>query len=236
MKKSLVMLLLLNIAWNNDIIGQGLQVGIKGSFNSTWLVNKHTSDAPAKEQTYVPSFGQSYGLSGAIFFNKRLGVEMNLFYDTHRQKYSDDNETFESETKLNRLSVPLMIKIRSETGAFVEIGAIYNVLTSAKFSLSVDSLSFPDRDIKDLMSNASIDAMLGIGVDIPIVAGLSLTTALRFWGSLTDLKGVDAYGGDLSDPTWLFIAYGDTKYEPTHAFAVGFLMGLTYSIGKIAGD
>jgi hypothetical protein len=85
------------------------------------------------------------------------------------------------------------------------------------------------------MAKSSIDAMFGIGIDIHIVAGLSLTTALRFWGSLTDLRGVDAYGGDLSDPDWLTLTYNG-EYKQTRAVSAGFLMGLTYSIGKIAGD
>ena len=77
--------------------------------------------------------------------------------------------------------------------------------------------------------------MFGIGVDINMFAGLSLTTALRFWGSMTDLRGVDAFGGDLSDPLWLTAAYNG-EYQQTRAASAGFLMGLTYSIGKIAGD
>ena len=128
-----------------------------------------------------------------------------------------------------------MLKIRSETGAYFEIGAIYNALTSAEFSFAVDSFSFPVQDIKDKMAKSSIDAMFGIGVDIPLFAGLSLTTALRFSYSMTDLRGVDAIGEDLSDPLWLTLAY-DGEYEQTRAASAGFLLGLTYSIGRIAGD
>ena len=170
-----------------------------------------------------------------MFFNEKLGIEANLLYDTHRQKYSDEDESFESETTLHRMSVPLMLKIRSETRAFFEIGAIYNSLTSAQYSLAVDSFSFPTRDVRDKMAKSSIDARFGIGIDIHIVAGLSLTTALRFRGSMTDLRGVNAYGGDLSDTDWLTAAYNG-EYKQTRAASAGFLMGLTYSIGRIAGD
>ena len=234
MKKPLFVIFTIVICITTSF-GQGLQVGIKGSLNSTWLLNNHVSDASANDQTYIPSFGHYYGLSAAMFFNKKLGIEVNVLYDTHRQKYSDEDETYESETTLNRISVPLMLKIRSETGAFFEIGAIYNSLTSAEYSLAVGSLSFPTQDVRDKMAKSSIDAMFGIGFDIHIVAGLSLTTALRFWGSMTDLRGVDAFGGDLSDPLWLTAAYNG-EYKQTRAASAGFLMGLTYSIGKIAGD
>jgi len=236
MKKSLILILLASFLSLNTVVGQGVQAGIKASLNSTWLFNNHISDASSKWQTYVPSFGQSYGLSGAIFFNKRLGVEMNFFYDTHRQKYSNDYEDFESETKLNRISIPLMLKLKSETGAYFELGVVYNALTSAEFSFSVDSFAFPEADIKDKMAKTSLDGMFGIGVDIDLAAGFALTAALRFSYSLTDLKGVDAYGGDLSDPLVLFVGYANGDYEETHSAHAGFLFGLTYSIGRIAGD
>jgi len=235
MKKPLLLFFTAILISFNSVQGQGLQAGIKGSLNSTWLFNSNVSDAAESEQSYVPSFVQSYGLSGAIFFNKKLGVEMNFFYDTHRQKYSNDNETFESETTLNRVSIPLMLKIRSTTGAYLELGAIYNVLTKAEFSLAVDSFAFPIKDVRPTMAKSSIDALLGIGVDIELFAGLSLTTALRFWGSLTDLKGVDSFGGDLSDEVYLALKYGG-EYEQTRGASAGFVVGLVYSIGKIAGE
>ena len=234
MKKPLLVIFAILLTINTSF-GQGLQVGIKGSLNSTWLLNSHVSDASVNEQTYIPSFGQYYGLSAAMFLNEKLGIEANLLYDTHRQKYSNEDESYESETTLNRISVPIMLKIQSETGAFFELGAIYNSLTSAEYSLEVDSFSFPVQDIRDKMAKSSIDAMFGIGVDINLFAGLSLTTALRFWGSLTDLKGVDALGGDLSNPLWLTAAYNG-EYAQTRAASAGFLMGLTYSIGDIAGN
>lgn len=235
MKKTLCLFILGLLLGGQFADAQGLQVGVKGAVNSTWLFNEHVSGAPSKEQNYIPSFGQTYGLSGAIFFSKNIGVEMNLFYATHRQKYSNDDIDFESETTLNQVNVPMMLKIRSSTGAYFEIGVAYNILTSAEYSLEVDSFSIPVRDIEPLMANSSIDAMFGIGVDINLFAGLSLTTALRFTYSLTDLKGVDAFGGDLSNANWLNAIY-DGNYEDTHAASAGFLLGLTYSIGKIAGD
>ncbi|MBL4753246.1 MAG: outer membrane beta-barrel protein [Flavobacteriales bacterium] len=235
MQKLLLLFLVAILISSGSVLGQGIQAGVKGSINSTWLFNNHVSDAAGISQGYVPSFGQSYGLSGAIFFSKKLGVEMNFFYDTHRQKYSNDDESFESETTLNRVSIPLMLKLKSTTGAYLEIGAIYNALTKAEFSFAVDSLALPIRDVKPSMAKSSVDAMLGIGVDINLFAGLSLTTALRFWGSLTDLKGIDSFGGDLSDELYLTAVY-DGEYQETRGASAGFVVGLVYSIGKIAGE
>ena len=90
MKKTLLIVLVSTFTGALDgLMAQGLQVGIKGSLNSTWLVNKNISDAPTIEQDYVPSFGDSYGLSGAIYFTKKLGVEMNFLMSNHTQKNTD---------------------------------------------------------------------------------------------------------------------------------------------------
>lgn len=233
MKKPLL-LIFISLICLSASFGQGIQVGAKGSINSTWLLNNHVSDAAAAEQTYVASFGQFYGVSGAIFFNQKLGIQLDFLYDIHRQKYSNDGETFESETKLNRVSIPLMLKLRSETGAFFEIGAIYQALTSAEFTTS-DTVFASIPDLRKDMAKTTIDAMFGVGVDIDMFAGLSLTTALRFWGSMSDIRGVDSFGQDLSDQGILDSEY-DGTYEQTRAVAAGFVVGLTYSIGKIAGD
>jgi len=160
---------------------------------------------------------------------------MNFFVANHNQKYTDDDETYQSETSIKKLDIPVLLKIKSETGAYFEIGIQYSSFTRAEHKISFDSLVFGPFDIRDKTSKSSIDGMFGIGIDIPIFAGLALTTALRFTGSLTDIKGVDAFGKDLSNDIVLILGYNG-EYEETHSVAAGFLIGLTYSIGKIAGD
>ena len=219
--------------------GQGLQAGVKGSLNSTWLFNNNVSDAAAKYQTYVPSFGQSYGVSGALYFSKVIGVEMNFLYSTHRQKYTGDSAEYDAETYFNVIEVPLLLKLKSSTGAYLEIGGVYGLISNVTYSYEdpdalVDIVRGPN-DISDKFAKNTLDGMIGLGVDIKIGLGLSLTTAMRFWGSFTDLKGVDALGRDLSDQVNLDLYYNG-KYQPTHSASAGFLLGLTYSIGKIAKD
>ncbi len=237
MKKALfiILALVLMISYNG-IRAQGLQAGIKGSVNSTWLLNKNVSDAPDITQNYIPSFGDSYGLSGAIYFTKKIGVEMNFLMATHSQKYTNDDEDYESETYLKKLDFPILLKLKSKTGAYVEMGIQYSTFTSAEYKISFsDSLLFGPIDIRDATSKSSVDAMFGIGVDVPLFAGFDLTAALRFTGSLTDVRGVDAFGNDLSNDLTLLLGYNG-EYEETRSLAGGFLVGITYSIGRIAGE
>ena len=237
MKKSLFIFLVSTLAIaSHDLMAQGIQAGIKGSLNSTWLLNKHVSDAPDITQNYLPSFGESYGLSGAIFFTKKLGVEMNFLMATHTQKYTNEDEDYESETYLKKLDFPILLKLRSRTGAYVELGVQYSTFTSAEHKISFnDSIQLGPINIRDATSKYSVDAMFGVGVDIPLFAGFDFTAALRFTGSLTDVKGVDAFGNDLSNDFILLLGYGG-EYEETRSLAGGFLVGITYSIGRIAGD
>jgi len=75
-KKTLIfgIILMLNGSFNGTI-AQGIQAGIKGSLSSTWLLNSHVSDASSKVQQYLPSYGSSYGVSGAIFFRGFLKID-----------------------------------------------------------------------------------------------------------------------------------------------------------------
>lgn len=237
MKKLIVIILLISSAALNSY-SQSLVMGIKGTFASTWLFNSHVSDAARGKQTYVPAFGESYGLSAAIFFNKKLGIEMNFLYANHRQGYTGDDTEYEARTTLSKIDIPLLLKLKSETGAYFEVGVQYSAVQEAAYSYKLGAIDTSFM-VTDKFAKNSFDAMIGIGIDIDFGAGFALTTALRFWGSITDLKGVDAYGNDLSDDSVLYQT-ADTrynyegKYKPTHSAAAGFLLGLTYTIGDRA--
>lgn len=210
---------------------QNLTVGIKGSFASTWLFNNHVSDAASGEQDYFPSFGDSYGLSAAIFFNKKIGIEMNFFYASHRQQYEGRtpdsyNIEYKSETSYNKIDIPILFKFKSATGGYLEIGPQYSIITNPNYYYIESDGTGWTGEIDSLFEKTAIIGLIGVGVDIELVAGLALTTALRFSMSITDLKGVDAFGQDLSDKSIY------PKYRPTHSAAAGFLIGLTYRIGK----
>ncbi len=208
---------------------QNLTVGIKGSFASTWLFNKYVSDAPAGRQDYFPSFGNSYGLSAAIFFNKSIGVEMNFFYAKHSQQYEGTDTAkieYKSETSYNKIDVPVLLKFLSKNGAYFEIGPQYSIIANPTFSKEwvKDTLAGSlKNEIDSSFAKSAISGLIGFGVNIKLVGGLYLTTALRFDVSISDLKGVDALGKYIKDYP---------KSYPTRSAAAGFLMGLTYRIGK----
>ena len=121
------------ISYNS--FSQGLEVGIKGIYNSTWLLNKHIAETTGSQQEYVPSFGYSYGLSGAIYFSDKFGIEMNILYANHSQQYTGTISTidYNAETKLQMLDVPVLLKFQSVAGVYVEAGVLYSILSSAEY-------------------------------------------------------------------------------------------------------
>ena len=131
--KGFTLIIAASLICSLSVRGQGLQAGVKGSLNSTWLFNNHVSDAAAKYQTYVPSFGQSYGVSGALYFSKVIGVEMDFLYSTHRQKYTGDSAEYDAETYFNVIEVPILLKLKSSTGAYVEIGGVYGLISNVTY-------------------------------------------------------------------------------------------------------
>ena len=235
MKKLLSIFLLLTLSIILQTFrcsAQNLTVGIKGSFISTWLFNKYVSDAPAGEQDYFPSFGESYGLSAAIFFSKKIGIEMNFFYATHSQKYEGStpdiyNIAYKAETSYNKIDIPILFKLNSGNGAYLEIGPQYSFIANPTYYYIESDGTGETYDLDSLFAKTAINGLIGVGVDIELFAGLALTTALRFDVSFTDLKGVDALGEYISNYA---------KYHPTRSAAAGFLIGVTYRIGKKTTD
>jgi len=134
MKKLVIILLAITVY--TQVEAQRIEVGIKGSGNSTWLFNNHVSNAAAAKQSYVPSFGYNYGVSGTIYFNKKLGFQMEFLYSEHNQKYTGDDLDYESQVSLNEIDIPFLFKFKSETDAFFELGAIYSPLINMKMPLS----------------------------------------------------------------------------------------------------
>lgn len=220
------------ISYNS--FSQGLEFGVKGIYNSTWLLNKHIAETSGSQQEYVPSFGYSYGVSGAIYFSDKFGIEMDILYANHSQQYTGTISTidYNAETKLQMLDVPILLKFQSVAGVYVEAGILYSILSSAEYYNDIAPLISPyQEDISDKFNKHSFGGVIGAGINLDLFLGMGLTAGVRISGSFSDLEGIDALGLDLSDPINLGAVYGG-EYEPTHSLSAGFLLGLNITIGN----
>ncbi|MEO6882532.1 MAG: hypothetical protein ABI199_00755 [Bacteroidia bacterium] len=205
---------------------QGFYIGVRGSAASTWLFNTNVSNA-GNSLNYKAAFGYDYGLDLRMEFNEHVGILLNVLQGEHVQGYSGQIGTngsisYTSTNSLNELSIPLLFRYKSK-GAYVEIGPEYQIVNSATYKNSMNPSAI---DVSNYFATSNIAAVLGFGVDSKLSDHLFLTAGLRFAYGLTDLKGVDGLGQNLSDP----IAY--PKYAPTNSAYGAFVIGLNYKFGK----
>jgi hypothetical protein len=206
----------------------------KGSYNSTWLLNKNISDADAS-QNYANAWGYNYGLGFNAYFGN-IGVGIEGLMGNHVGGYSGvietkdsagvllSKENYRSKVTLNVIQIPLFFKLRSEFGAYLEVGPQFNMVSSANYNRTGTGLN-ADTAVTTYYSSSYISAALGFGFKFKFGDGpLSLDAGLRLNYGLTDLKGVDGLGRDLSNAIFY------KKAEPTNAAAGGIVVALTYQL------
>ena len=220
---------------------QDFRIGAKGAFNSTWLFNNNISDQ-GNVVDYASTFGASFGLSSQLYFNENLGVLLDILYSSNNQNLEGEilDEHYESTTKVKYLDLPLLLRISSEGGAYVEFGPQFSLLMGAKEDLAFDHplpTDYTDRDVKDYFNGFGIAPILGFGVDISASDNLLINIGLRFGYGVSDatVKRTEAELDALTDDQHSF--YGDLahtnadneySYQKTNRAFGGFTLGIIY--------
>ena len=200
--------------------------GVKGSYNSTWLFNKNISDQ-GTSQDYAMGWGYNVG-GGATVYYGPIGFGVEFLTGTHTGGYAGDFfGKYTSNVKLNVTQIPLLLKLKSESGAYLEVGAQVNNVRKATYSFD-----YTDSDVFDKTSDQTTNyaktytsALLGFGANIRVVKAipLALNLGLRLQYGFTDSKGVDALNNRLNNS----LIY--PTYQKTNAVSGGLVFGLTYT-------
>ena len=215
-----------------------IEIQGKGLANSTWLFNKHISDA-GNEQDYAAGWGFNYGAAFNMYFgNVGFGVEALL--GNHKGAYAgaidikDASGTvtstynYTSNVNLKTTQIPVLFKLKNETGGYLEVGAQYNVISSGTFSYLDEATVITDTSYsvsKNYVKNF-FSGVLGFGFKIPIAKSrVGVVGGIRLQYGFTDLKGVDAMGRELNNP-FFYKTGAKTAYA-----SGGFTLGVVYSIG-----
>ncbi|HVA98661.1 MAG TPA: outer membrane beta-barrel protein [Bacteroidia bacterium] len=209
---------------------QGFYVGVRGAAASTWLFNQNVSNTGAS-MDYKAAFGYNYGVDVRMEFNDHVGIMLNVLQGVQSEGYSgkiglNGNTNYTSTNTLNELDIPVLFRYKSK-GAYLEIGPEYQMINSAIFSSSLNS---GNVDESNVFATSNIAAVLGFGVDSKLSDHLYLTAGLRFAYGLTDLKGVDGLGQDLSN------SFNYPKYYPTNSAYGALEIGLVYKLGAAAAS
>jgi hypothetical protein len=232
--KKINLLLISAMAAAGSLFAQNLEIGATGAYKSTWLFNQNISDK-GDEQDYAAGWGYNYGLGATFYFTPKIGLGVEGLLNLHSGNYTGkfDSTTYNSDVKMNSIEIPLLFKLRSATGAYLEIGPQMGLISGARYDVS-GSTTFSNGSSSDFdtsfnvtsnYASSNFSAVLGFGMNIKLVSHLMLKTGLRFEYGLADLKGVDAMGKDINDVTFY------PTPRPTNSAAGSLFLSLVWRFG-----
>jgi hypothetical protein len=196
----------------------GFEIGIRGAVASDWFFNSNVQ-SEGNEQNYAPLVSYNYGLHAAFNFSDRFAIEINALIGTMTQGYSGtfatgslppgvgapgngnpgsgnwpyvNGETYTSNNKLNVIELPLLARLGSGNGAYIEIGPEYDIIQGATYSATYSGQpafvsGSASYSVASAFATSAIQGVLGFGNDFQIGStGLNIITNLRFSYNFTD--------------------------------------------------
>lgn len=227
---------------------EGVRLGVKGSFLSTWLFNKNVSDQNASLD-YASTFSTAFGAQAVFMFTETYGMSAELNIASHKQKYDgyavNENFPFTNEINLSYIDIPVMFRVSSPKGPYFEIGPQFCLLTGAKetFEYEKDNdLSYSDKDVKDDFNGFGVAGVLGFGIDIKISEMVNLTTGFRFGymfsDATTEYTEKEAAALILDEKLSNVAAFSHTnsedkfEYQKSNRVFGGLQLGLQFQLGR----
>jgi opacity protein-like surface antigen len=193
MKKILAIAVIVIAGLSSAQAQEGIRLGAKGSFFSTWLFNKNVSDQNASLD-YASTFSPSFGIQAVFMLKETYGISAEIVYASHKQKYdgyigNEEDGAFTNELTLSYIDIPILFRVSSPKGPYFEIGPQVSLLAGAKetFAFEIPTVAnYSDRDVKDDFKGFGVAGVLGFGIDIKLTDMINLTTGLRFGYMFTD--------------------------------------------------
>jgi len=204
----------------------------KGSYNSTWIVNKNISDQ-GKEQDYDLAWSSNYGAGFNLYFG-RIGVGVEGLFGHHKAGYTGilGNGTqfqlnYSSIVDLKTTHIPLLLKIKGKKAGYFEAGVQMNSISSATYTISGD-IVYPNNpsDVMNKYSKTYLSAIVGAGANIKPFKKfpIGVLIGVRLQYGFDDVKGVDALGNDLNNS----LLYSEK--QTSNVISGGMFAGLTYTL------
>lgn len=213
---------------------QGLKVGLGGGVNSTWLLNKNVSDQ-GDAIDFASTMGGAFGLKAQYFFNDKMGVEMDILYSGHNQKYKISDGDFESKTKLSYIDIPVLFRYGGGQGFYFEVGPQISILSGAKEDRDFGIFNTDGRNVEHSFNNTNFGLVLGLGADIPVADFLTITAGVRFGYGFSDVT--KEYSESLLNETMSVSGLGahynaddEFDYKPTKRVFGGIHVGVLYNL------
>jgi len=220
-----IFLLISGIVFSMGVSAQlTFEVQGKGAMASTWLFNKNISNQ-GPEQDYAMAWGSSYG-AGINLYYKNIGIGVEGLASKHVGGYSGDIVLlgkYSSQVTLKGFQIPVLLKLKSEGGGYLELGVQANGVSNATYSFQNDLGESTDNVSGNYAKNY-MSAVLGFGANVKLSKKipLGLLFGVRLNYGFGDAEGVDALSVNLDNS----VAY--PTYEKTNAASGAIMLGLTY--------
>ncbi len=217
-----------------------LEIQGKGLANSSFLFNKNISDAAA-DQDYAAGWSFNYGLGVSMYFGNvgfgiegLLGNQLGAYAGTVVKKDSLGNPTsknYSSTVNLKVTEIPILFKLKSDIGGYLEIGPQYNIISEASYHYKDDKQTDTITIMTSNFARSYFSAVLGFGFKIPVAkSNFSVIAGVRLQFAFTDIKGVDALGVPFDN------LFKYKTHEQTAAAAGGLMLGVVYTLGEKKKD
>jgi hypothetical protein len=219
-----IFLLISGIAFSMGVNAQvTFEVHGKGGMASTWLFNKNISDKGA-EQDYAMAWGSSYG-AGINLYYKNIGIGIEGLASKHTGGYAGTigSLNYTSQVSLKGYQIPILLKLKSDGGVYVEAGVQANGVSKATYNNESNPF-VPTYGVTSSYAKNYMSAVLGFGANVKLSKKipLGLLFGVRLNYGFADAEGVDALGNNLDNS----ILY--PTYEKTNAASGAIMLGLTY--------
>lgn len=220
-----IFLLISGIVFSMGVSAQlTFEVQGKGAMASTWLFNKNISNQGA-EQDYAMAWGTCFG-AGINLYYKNIGIGVEGLTSKHVGGYTGDLGllgNYSSQVTLKGFQIPVLLKLKSEGGGYLELGVQANGVSSATYSIQSDLIEYTDNVSGNYAKNY-MSAVLGFGANFQLSKKipLGILFGVRLNYGFDDAEGVDGRNINLDNS----IAY--PTYEKTNAVSGAVMLGLTY--------
>lgn len=232
MKKAILTITILIASLNASLAQISFEIQGKGSYNSTWIVNKNISDQ-GDEQDYDLAWAYNYG-AGFNLYLGRIGVGIEGLFGNHKAAYagtigSTIQLNYSSLVDLKTSHIPLLLKIKGKKAGYFEAGVQMNSISKATYTISGD-IVYPNNpsDVMNRYSKTYLSAVMGAGANIrpfkKFPLGILIGARLQY--GFDDVKGVDALGNDLNNS----LIYSEK--QASNVISGGMFVGLTYTLAR----
>jgi len=210
-------------------IGMWFDVGLKGGYGPTLLVNNNVFN----DRTYDHKITTGYGFGGkvGIYFNEFNGVTFDAMYSRAKQGFSYETSQgggeLNHDIEWNNLDLFLLYRMQQH-GVYFEIGPAYSMVNK----ITQNDQGSPDvTDLTDFYNDTYWSGVVGFGGYVANSGRFTLMLGLRASYAVTDFVNETGKAGNYPNPNRT-LEY--ESYKATHPLNVQLVLEANFGIGYFA--